>query len=334
MKKSEIHLVYKIIGLDGRPYIGITSLKNLGNRKWSHKNRKSSMFGENFIVEPIYMSTDREHIEDMEEYFISEYDSYNNGHNLTKTGKGNHNNSERFNTMGYKFSDESKQKMRVARHRLKEQGKLTAENLNTPEIRAKNRERMIKYNNTRPIHYSFEKSKMFEIYLDMLKFQIDDIRFISNDTKNSDKRYFSTYSGACMNYFADVYGVSYQCILDILRNRTYKTCGACNQKLSWDQVTKMREDFNNKIKLPDNFCIIPARIFNTHLEAYAARFHESFKMCRNNFINILQDKKRKYINERDKAIRAAYRGDDDQWMEKVSRCFKIETSEVLKILSS
>lgn len=335
MKKCEIHLVYKIIGLDGRPYIGISSLKNLGNRKSAHKNKKASMLGDNFIIEPIYMSTDRLHIEQMEEFFIEDYDSYNNGHNLTRNGKGNHNNTEKFNTYGYKFSDASKHKMRVARLKLRDEGKLTTEHLNTPENREKNRERMIKYNKTRTTQYPIEKYKMFDIYSELLKFEIDDIKFISRDTKCKNKRYFSTYSGAAMHYFVDVYGISYQCVLDILRNRSYRNNSTCvNQMLTWSQVTKMREDFNNKIPLPPNFCVIPSKIFNTHLEAYAAKNHIKFNRCRSNFINILQDKKGKYTNERNQAIRATYRSDDIGWVEKVSRCFKIETSEVFKILSN
>ena len=46
----------------------------------------------------------------MEEYYINEYDTFKNGLNLTNRGKGK-NLSNKFNTLGYKFSESSRKKM-------------------------------------------------------------------------------------------------------------------------------------------------------------------------------------------------------------------------------
>ena len=94
-----IHTIYKIVNnINGKVYIGYDS--NWPNRKQSHiyhtKNRNQYIYQalrkygiENFTWEPIYQSKDGKHcLSNMESYFISEYDSFNSGYNLTLGGEG------------------------------------------------------------------------------------------------------------------------------------------------------------------------------------------------------------------------------------------------------
>ena len=100
-------IVYKLTRSDGLEYIGVT--KNLRKRLNSHKNSKR--FSEKTIVQvQVLFDGDYVECEALEEKFIEQYGTYTNGLNLTAKGKGK---SEtcRFNTLGYKFSDESRKRM-------------------------------------------------------------------------------------------------------------------------------------------------------------------------------------------------------------------------------
>jgi hypothetical protein len=59
-------------------------------------------------------SADREYIEKQEEYYIKKYDTYVNGLNESPQGKGWGHNSTNFTTLGYVFSNESRQKMSIS----------------------------------------------------------------------------------------------------------------------------------------------------------------------------------------------------------------------------
>jgi hypothetical protein len=95
---------------DSKPYVGITIKDRFEKRMAGH--RISDNFEEDdFTVEILMESSDRELIESMEERYIEEYDSFNNGLNKTKSGKGYGHGSPKFTTLGYKYSDSSRKKM-------------------------------------------------------------------------------------------------------------------------------------------------------------------------------------------------------------------------------
>jgi group I intron endonuclease len=94
-----IYSIYKVTNvINKKIYIGYTN--NLKVRKSKHKRnsqRGCSHFynailkygWDNFTWEVIYCSTDKNHcLNEMEPYFIKEYDSINSGYNLTKGGAG------------------------------------------------------------------------------------------------------------------------------------------------------------------------------------------------------------------------------------------------------
>jgi group I intron endonuclease len=96
---SSIYSIYKITNtINGKLYIGFDS--NWPNRQKSHKyqsNKRNQKIyhairkcgWNNFIWEVIYQSKDGKHcLSVMEPFFIKEYNSFENGYNLTLGGEG------------------------------------------------------------------------------------------------------------------------------------------------------------------------------------------------------------------------------------------------------
>jgi hypothetical protein len=102
------NVVYMITRTDGQQYIGITC--EYRKRMSTHKKSKRFEIG----IEKIEILKDCDtysEAEDLEEIFIAEHDTFYNGLNESINGKGNHL-APNFNTKGFKYSEESKQKMR------------------------------------------------------------------------------------------------------------------------------------------------------------------------------------------------------------------------------
>lgn len=106
MKEIQTY-VYKITRKDGLSYIGIT----IDPEKRFKNHRKSDRFSIGIDkIEILNICDNYEDAEELEEKYISLHDTYENGLNLTETGKGAYKH-ESFNTLGFKFSNESKSKM-------------------------------------------------------------------------------------------------------------------------------------------------------------------------------------------------------------------------------
>jgi hypothetical protein len=93
-----IYSIYRATNINnGKVYIGYTG-KTLNERKAQHHihHRKTKFSdalkqhnGANFVWEVIYQSRDGDHcLNVMESYFITEYNSYQNGYNSTSGGSG------------------------------------------------------------------------------------------------------------------------------------------------------------------------------------------------------------------------------------------------------
>lgn len=116
-----IYVVYKITRDDGKLYIGTTLRHRIKNRISQHKGTQRFK-GHAFSFEILEESTSKEYIDMKEVHYINHFDSYNNGLNTSLDGKGNHN-APTFTTLGYKYSEESKQKMSsAAKSRIKRLG--------------------------------------------------------------------------------------------------------------------------------------------------------------------------------------------------------------------
>jgi predicted GIY-YIG superfamily endonuclease len=108
-KAERIYVVYKIIRDDGKVYIGTTIKDRIKNRISQHKNSKRFK-NCSFNFEILEESTSKEYIDIKEEYYIKNFDTYNSGLNESIDGKGNHL-SDKFTTLGFKYSSESREKM-------------------------------------------------------------------------------------------------------------------------------------------------------------------------------------------------------------------------------
>lgn len=111
---TNIYTIYKATNMiTGKSYIGITN--NYARRLNSHRHAKDPYYFhtairkhgfESFIWEILYQSKDEFHtLHEMEPYFIQEYDSYQNGYNLTLGGDGSY---------GWKPSEKTKRKISKA----------------------------------------------------------------------------------------------------------------------------------------------------------------------------------------------------------------------------
>lgn len=69
---------------------------------------------DDFDVKILAEDSDRSKIEYLEEYYISYYDTYHNGLNKTKGGKGFGHNDPMFTTLGYTFTPEQRKNMSEA----------------------------------------------------------------------------------------------------------------------------------------------------------------------------------------------------------------------------
>lgn len=107
---TTIYSLYSITNLKNKKiYIGFTGQQKPENRFKSHCKKLNTAISkaiqkygkENFKFEVILQGLDRDHVLEMETYFIKEYNTFGkNGYNLTTGGEH------------YEFSEETKEKMR------------------------------------------------------------------------------------------------------------------------------------------------------------------------------------------------------------------------------
>lgn len=104
-------VVYKLTRSDGLEYVGITT--DFSRRLKTHL--KSSRFDTGIVKHEVLFEAEYDLCEDAEPIYIKMFDTYKNGLNTTPTGKGNHSSDCKFNTLGYKFSLESRKMMSEAK---------------------------------------------------------------------------------------------------------------------------------------------------------------------------------------------------------------------------
>jgi len=99
--------VYKLNREDNLSYIGVAS--NFERRLKDHK--KSLRFSKlRIISHEILFEGTWEECDKFEEFFIEKYDTYRNGLNCTKRGKGL-SECDKFNTLGFVYSEKSRKRM-------------------------------------------------------------------------------------------------------------------------------------------------------------------------------------------------------------------------------
>lgn len=196
-----IYNIYYFSNELGQPYVGFTS--NYKKRIRQHKNKHN-------IIESrvLYQTKDIEHAYSMEEYFISEYDSFCNGLNKTKDGRGVY--GELKSTTGFKFSIDSKKKM-------SDSAKLRYRSGNNPLINRKFTEKDLDKMSVsqKDIHTSLKLSPHKIIEIKRLYIIKPFINRDSKELKNKSKK------ALFVKIMAKVYKVSQTCIQDILKNKSY-----------------------------------------------------------------------------------------------------------------
>ena len=103
-------IVYKLTRSDEKIYIGKTSKKKLQKRLYDHKNSERFK-GFEFSYEILFESDSHDEILKQEKLFVEKYNSFYEGLNNSIDGAGNHN-SPNFTTLGLKFSEETREKIR------------------------------------------------------------------------------------------------------------------------------------------------------------------------------------------------------------------------------
>lgn len=101
--------VYKITRLDGLEYVGTTINPNKRLKEHLRTNRFKSGVSKFEIID---QTDDYQEALKLEESYITKFDTYHNGLNLTPNG-GKLKDDGKFNTFGMKFEDVSKEKMRT-----------------------------------------------------------------------------------------------------------------------------------------------------------------------------------------------------------------------------
>lgn len=107
MNREESVVVYLLRDTKGSPYVGITV--NYPNRLKQHQ--KSKRFADGISFQTILEHCESyAAAEERETFFVEQYDSYENGLNRTKDGKGL-NPGVNFSTYRFVYSEESRKKM-------------------------------------------------------------------------------------------------------------------------------------------------------------------------------------------------------------------------------
>ena len=285
-----VHLVYTITDIMGTVYVGISSENRMKNRFSQHK--KSPRFATPIVMEVVYMSKDRDHIEDMEEYYIKELDTYRNGGNNTPSGKGNHR-SRNFHTKGFKFTEESRKKMSETRKRLFAEGKIKPVKMteehhkNLQEAKVKKLKGVMRFDKIT----LGAVAEIRELYNKKVPLGED---YILRENAFNEGNFFS-YKQAFMAFMADKFGVSTWVIREILNGNTYKTRDELhtNSKLSYENAEWIRESYNHKtIEL---VFLDQKNVYKTYERAFSAKYCEAYGITHVAMYNIIT-RRGKYAN--------------------------------------
>lgn len=225
--EERIHQVYLLTRKsDSQQYVGITIKDRFDKRIYCHKISERFK-GDDFDTKILAESTNRSKIEELEEYFIKYYDTYNNGLNDSESGKGYGHNDPKFTTLGYKFTNEQRQRMseagkkRALREGFETRSKRSKAAWENEEYRKKQIE-IRKNKRLRPPKISDEdvvkireRFHSMKEYLEKETFRINEARHSKNPSwkKTNKERVFA-------NMFHKEYGVSSPALYGIV---SYKT---------------------------------------------------------------------------------------------------------------
>lgn len=211
------------------PYVGITNLDRINVRMAAHR-RDIRFCGIGFDMQILEQSVDKEYIETRESHWVELYDSYRNGLNLTVTGAGwSHKTRGNFNTIGFKYSKESRKKMsesgktRVTPEFLSRMSEQSINLWNDPAYRAK-QEGKRKGKRLRPPKLSDETVAEIRHLYETEKDRITQIIESINIERKKKGYSFTTPERYFANTYCHQYSVSSTLIRNIVCNTTRTKC--------------------------------------------------------------------------------------------------------------
>lgn len=191
-------------------------------------HKRSNRFkGDEFEVQILEESYDRNYIEGREEYWIEELDTYQNGLNESPSGKGYGHNSPNFTTLGYKFSDEQRDRMsKSAKERAKREGfevrsKRSKDNYKDPEYLKKQKQSKSGKRLRPPKLSDNQVDEIRDTFAKELEEIQQEINHVNEKRrkKNSGWRPITPYSTFARKY-CDYYNVSAKCIENIVSGKS------------------------------------------------------------------------------------------------------------------
>lgn len=222
-----IYNIYMFRNDNNKCYVGFTS--NFNKRLAAH--RKKHTIVESNIV---YQTTDINHAYKMEEYFIKEYDSYYNGLNKTKDGKGIVGKLQ--STTGFRFSQVSRQKMSESAKQRYASGR-------NPLKDYVHTEQDIKKMSDSQTGICTYSTLSVETILDIKR--LYKLRPLLNC--NGKQYKFRNKSTLFYKIMSLKYNVSTVCISDIIKNKSYNSKENLkkNAKLSYEDACYIRDLYTN-----------------------------------------------------------------------------------------
>lgn len=221
VSNDETHLVYLLKRKsDKKQYVGITIQRQLRQRMGNHK--RSVRFREDsFDVTILEESFDRKYIEEREEYWIDNLNTFTEGLNDTASGKGWGHNSPNFTTLGYIYSDESRKKMSdSAKERAVKEGfdvrsQRSKENFKNPDYMAKQKAAK-KGKRLRPPKLSDDMVLEIRDFYNDIVSDLETKCEVINEERQQKNSSWSKTNPAIL--FANTYKDKYNCSVTLLRD--------------------------------------------------------------------------------------------------------------------
>jgi hypothetical protein len=218
----KVYNIYMFRNDNGLLYIGFSY--DVDKRITQHKKTHNIV-----EVKTLYQTKELEHAYDMEEYFIECYDSFNNGLNKTKDGKGIYGKMK--STTGFKFSEESKRKMSDSAKKRYKEGR------NNIKYRVFTDRERTKISDTQRGIVTYSKLNP-KIILEVKR--LYKLRPLLKLDGNQNR--YKSVSSLRANILSKIYDISITSLMDIVKGKTYKNASLVhkNSKLLYDDALKIR----------------------------------------------------------------------------------------------
>jgi hypothetical protein len=212
---NQLFVIYKIIRDDNLIYIGKTKKSRLKYRMSSHA--KSQRFKDHtFTYEILFEHYDHNLILNKETEFVKKFNSFEKGLNKTPTGQGQHLNSYKFTTLGFKFTEQTKQKLR--NNHWARTGKYTSWNKGekVKELYPHIWDAISKAKKGKPGKPNYTYSQ-----IENLIYHYQSMPYLEKANKISKNGRYLSYLRAFANEYSKFYNMTPKTVINILNNECY-----------------------------------------------------------------------------------------------------------------